>query len=294
MSTNGRVLLEGRDLVAGFGSNRVLHGVSFRVHEGEIAAILGLNGAGKSVTMKVVGGLVPAWGGEVTLFGDDVTHLSAEKRVAKGMAHVPQGRQVFPELSVEQNLRLGGYTLRRHDKSRYRSALDSIFQQFPLLKDRRNQAAGSLSGGEQAMLAVARALVCQPRLILVDEASAGLAPVMVNQVFEVLKQVNESGVTILMVEQNVTFTLKIADRAHIMQTGRVVYESDVASLDRDRVADYLGVGRLLGARVSAAARARAKPPKAAAGNSEAGRRVSRKRAKPKTTKHSPNSRRRKK
>jgi branched-chain amino acid transport system ATP-binding protein len=256
VTTNGQVLLNADDLRAGFGSNTVLHGVSFRVQQGEIAAILGLNGAGKSVTMKVVGGILPARGGQITLDGNDVTAMSAEERVKTGMAHVPQGRQVFPELTVEQNLRLGAYSLRRRNKSRYGPVLDSLFDRFPILRDRRGQLAGSLSGGEQAMLALSRALISEPKLVLVDEASAGLAPVMVQEVFSALKQVNESGVTILMVEQNVTFTLQIADRAHIMQTGRIVYEGDVPSLDRDRVAEYLGVGRLLGSRVSAAAEAR--------------------------------------
>ena len=259
MSQNGKVLLEALDLRAGFGSNTVLHGVSFRVHEGEIAAILGLNGAGKSVTMKVVGGIVPARGGVVTLDDIDITQKSAEQRVAAGMAHVPQGRQVFPELTVEQNLRLGAYTLRRKNKSHYAPMLQKTFDRFPRLAERKNQLAGSLSGGEQAMLALSRALICEPKLVLVDEASAGLAPVMVDEVFKALKQVNETGVTILMVEQNVTFTLGIADRAHIMQTGQIVYEGDVPSLDRDRVAEYLGVGRLLGSRVTAAAEARSKP-----------------------------------
>lgn len=261
MTGNGRVLLEASDLVAGFGANTVLHGVSFRVYEGEIAAILGLNGAGKSVTMKVVGGIVPAWSGRVDLFGEDVTDTIAETRVARGMAHVPQGRQVFPDMSVEQNLRLGAYTLRRRDKSHYASMLDSVLDRFPILAQRRSQLAGSLSGGEQAMLAVGRALICEPKLILVDEASAGLAPVMVEEVFKVLKQVNDSGVTILMVEQNVTFSLRMADRAHIMQTGQIVYEGDVPSLDRDRVAEYLGVGRLLGSGVTKAAKARRAPAK---------------------------------
>ena len=250
------MLLEASDLVAGFGSNTVLHGVSFRVHEGEIAGILGLNGAGKSVTMKVVGGIVPARSGRISLDGVDITSLPAEARVAAGMAHVPQGRQVFPELTVEQNLRLGAYVLRRRERSRYAPLLDSLYDRFPILRDRRTQAAGLLSGGEQAMLAVARALISEPKLVLVDEASAGLAPVMVEEVFQVLKQVNDSGVTILMVEQNVTFSLRIADRVHIMQQGSIVYEGDVPSLDRNKVADYLGVGRLLGSHVEAAGRSR--------------------------------------
>jgi branched-chain amino acid transport system ATP-binding protein len=252
-------LLEVEDLQAGFGSQPVLHGVSFRVHPGEVAAVLGLNGAGKSVTMKVVGGVLPAWAGHVRFDGADVTRLSAEERVARGLAHVPQGRQVFPDLTVEQNLRLGAYALRRRDSGRYPSVLDGVLGRFPVLADRRRQAAGTLSGGEQAMLAVGRALMSEPKLVLVDEASAGLAPIAVQALFETLRDVNRSGVTILMVEQNVTFTLGIADRAHIMQQGRIVYEGDVASLDAERVATLLGVGRLLGRQVAAAAEGRRAP-----------------------------------
>ena len=254
--TTSPTLMKISDIRAGFGTNTVLHGVSFEVRLGEIAAILGLNGAGKSVTMKVIGGILPAWSGSIMLDGKNLLSLSPEERVMAGMAHVPQGRQVFPDLTVEQNLRLGAYTLRRRDKSRYQGALDGVLERFPRLAERRGQAAGTMSGGEQAMLAIGRALMSEPKLILVDEASAGLAPVMVEQVFEVLKQVNDSGVTILMVEQNVTFTLKVADRAHIMQTGQIVYAGDVLSLDRSKVADYLGVGRLLGTHVDRAAEAR--------------------------------------
>ncbi len=252
-------LLEAIDLRAGFGSNTVLHGVSFKVREGEVAAILGLNGAGKSVTLKVVGGVVPAWKGSITFAGDDITKLGAEKRVERGMAHVPQGRQVFPDLTVEQNLRLGAYTLRRREKARYDAVLEDVLERFPILGGRRRQSAGTLSGGEQAMLAVGRALMSEPRLVLVDEASAGLAPIMVRQLFEMLREVNRSGVTILLVEQNVTFSLEIADRAHIMQRGQIVYEGDVPSLDTEKVANYLGIGRLLGAGVSAAVAGRATP-----------------------------------
>jgi branched-chain amino acid transport system ATP-binding protein len=269
-------LLEASGLRAGFGSNTVLHGVSFDVREGEIAAILGLNGAGKSVTLKVVGGVVPAWHGTITFAGQDITRLGAEERVERGMAHVPQGRQVFPDLTVEQNLRLGAYTLRRRDKSRYAGVLGNILERFPILGDRRDQAAGTLSGGEQAMLAVGRALMCEPKLILVDEASAGLAPIMVRQLFDMLGQVNRSGVTILLVEQNVTFSLEIADRAHIMQRGQIVYEGPVPKLDTEKVATYLGVGRLLGTSVTAAVRRR--------GSSAPKPRASGKKPKAKTTK----------
>jgi branched-chain amino acid transport system ATP-binding protein len=253
------MLLEVDDLAAGFGSQPVLHGVSFRVYQGEIASILGLNGAGKSVTLKTVGGILPAWAGHVRFDGTDVTRLTPEARVARGMAHVPQGRQVFPELTVEQNLRLGAYTLRRRDVKRYAGVLDGVLGRFPVLAKRRDQAAGTLSGGEQAMLAVGRALMSEPKLVLVDEASAGLAPIAVQSLFETLREVNRSGVTILMVEQNVTFTLGLADRAHVMQQGVIVYDGDVAALDQERVASLLGIGRLLGRSVAAAADARRTP-----------------------------------
>jgi len=253
------VLLEVEDLQAGFGSQPVLHGVSFAIREGEIGAILGLNGAGKSVTLKVIGGILPAWAGHVRFGGADITRVGAEERVARGLAHVPQGRQVFPDLSVEQNLRLGAYTLRRRDRSRYASVLDRVLQRFPRLGDRRGQQAGTLSGGEQAMLAVGRALMSEPKLVLVDEASAGLAPIAVQELFATLREVNRSGVTILMVEQNVTFTLKLADRAHIMQQGVIVYDGDVITLDQERVASLLGVGRLFGKHVAAAADKRRAP-----------------------------------
>ena len=254
MSANN--LLEVSGVKTGFGSNTVLHGLDFHVKQGEIAAILGLNGAGKSVSMKVIAGILPAWEGSITLAGKDITDQQAEDRVSAGMAHVPQGRQVFPELTVEQNLRLGAYTLRKREKSRYADVLASVYERFPTVAERKDQLAGSLSGGQQAALAVARALMAEPKLILVDEASAGLSPIMVSEVFEVLKRVNESGVTILMVEQNVSITLKIADRAHILQNGQIVYEGEIANLDQDRVAEYLGVGRLLRSSVSAAADSR--------------------------------------
>ena len=269
--TERRVLLEGEDIQAGFGSLPGLHGVSFNVREGEIAAVLGLNGAGKSVTMKVIGGVLPAWAGHVRLDGVDITSTPAEERVTRGLAHVPQGRQVFPELTVEQNLRLGAYTLRRRDAKRYAGVLDGVLQRFPRLAERRGQAAGTLSGGEQAMLAVGRALMSEPKLVLVDEASAGLAPIAVEALFQTLREVNKSGVTILMVEQNVTFTLQMADRAHIMQQGVIVYDGDVATLDQERVASLLGIGRLLGKHVAAAAESRRAPAGSSNGKPKARR-----------------------
>jgi branched-chain amino acid transport system ATP-binding protein len=242
-------MLEARGLVAGFGSHTVLHGVDLEVADGEFAGIFGLNGAGKSVTLKVLAGLVPAWEGSVHFQGQDITKLSPEARVEAGLGHVPQGRNVFANLTVEENLRLGAYTSRRRSRrsGRYASKLDEMFDRFPILAERRTQIAGTLSGGQQASLAVARALINEPKLIFVDEASAGVAPIVAADLLETLRSVARSGVTMLMVEQNVAFGLQIVDRAHVMQTGRVVYAGSVRTLDRDRLANYLGIGRMLGA-----------------------------------------------
>lgn len=238
-------LLEVRDVTAGFGATTVLHGVSFTVPPGSIAGVFGLNGAGKSVTMKTLGGTVPARSGSVLFEGEDITRLSPERRVARGMGHVPQGRQVFPELTVEENLRLGAYTLRRRDRRRYGPALDAVYDRFPLLAERRRQPAGTMSGGQQASLAVARALVNEPTLILVDEPSAGLSPVATLELDAVLQSVAGTGVTMVLVEQNIAFGLSLVDTAHLMQTGRVVHSAPVAELDRDTLATHLGIGQVL-------------------------------------------------
>jgi len=265
------------DLRTGFGTHAVLHGVSFEVHPGEITAILGLNGAGKSVTLQTISGLIGTWSGTIHFNGDDITTLETEDRVARGMAHVLQGRAVFPHLTVAENLRLGGAVLK--DKAAVASATDRAYATFPRLKERRDQAAGSLSGGEQEMLAVGRALMSSPKLMLVDEASQGLAPKAVEHLFQTLKEVNESGVTILMVEQNVTFTLGIAHRVLVMQKGEIVYEGSSGELDRDLLASLLGIGALLGkrvlsgARVEAAVTATATEKEAPAGTERAVRRV---------------------
>ena len=246
-------LLELRDVRTGFGANTVLHGCSYHVATGEIAGVLGLNGAGKSVSLKVVAGLLPVWDGTIHFLGEDITKVSVEERVARGMGHVPQGRQVFPDLTVDENLRLGAYTLRRREKARYKTVLDGILDHFPILSERKDQLAGTMSGGQQAMLAVGRGLMSEPKLLVIDEPSAGLSPVAVQELFETLEKVHASGVTILLVEQNVTFSLKLADRVHIMQKGQIVYEGDVANLDTNKVADHLGVGRLLSKSVLGAA-----------------------------------------
>jgi branched-chain amino acid transport system ATP-binding protein len=238
-------VLQADGIVTGFGSHAVLHGIDLTVLPGEISGIFGLNGAGKSVFLKVLSGLVPAWAGRVTLGGRDITTASPERRVALGIGNVPQGRQVFAELTVEQNLRLGAYQLRRRNRARYDEVLAGIYQRFPVLASRRTQAAGTMSGGEQASLAVARALMSEPRLLLIDEPSAGLAPKIVEDLFQVLSGLNRSGLTILLVEQNITFGLKLVHTANLLRGGRVVYSGDVINLDRERVVRELGIGRLL-------------------------------------------------
>jgi branched-chain amino acid transport system ATP-binding protein len=243
-------LLVVEDVTAGFGATTVLHGVSFAVPRGSIAGVFGLNGAGKSVTMKVIGGMVPARSGRILLDGQDITHLSPEKRVDLGMGHVPQGRQVFPQLTVEENLRLGAYTLRRQarasrDRRRYAAALDGVYERFPVLRERRNQLGGTMSGGQQASLSVGRALINEPSLILVDEPSAGLSPVAQLELNEVLQTVAETGVTMVLVEQNIAFGLSLVDTAHLLQTGVVVHSTPVDELDDDTLATHLGIGKVL-------------------------------------------------
>jgi branched-chain amino acid transport system ATP-binding protein len=249
-------MLELHDVTAGFGAVTVLHGVSMTVAPGEIAGVFGLNGAGKSVTLKTVAGIVASRSGRIVFDGVDITRLDAESRVEMGMGHVPQGRQVFANLTVEENLRLGAYTLRRKDKSRYPSVLDSVYDRFPILRERRAQRAGTMSGGQQASLSVARALINEPRLVLVDEPSAGLSPKMQTDLREVLQVVKDSGVTMVLVEQNVAFGLSLVDTAHLMQTGAVVHSSPVADLDEDTLATHLGIGRVLAGATGSALTAR--------------------------------------
>lgn len=249
-------ILEARDVNAGFGANHVLHGIDLTVGRGEVHGIFGLNGAGKSVFLKVLAGLVPAWSGSVHLDGRDVTALAPEERVALGMGHVPQGRLVFAELTVEENLRVGAYTSRRTDRAGYQARLDRVYEQLPMLATQRHALGGSLSGGQQAALAVGRALINEPSVLLIDEPSAGLAPVIVEQLFAVLRDVAAAGMTMVLVEQNVAFGLRLVDTAHLLQSGRVVYEGPVADLDRDTLASHLGIGAMLRSGVSGALDAR--------------------------------------
>lgn len=238
-------LLQLQGIRAGFGAQTVLHGIDLTVPQGRVTGIFGLNGAGKSVLLKVVGGLVPVWSGTITMLGRDITSLLPEQRVMLGMANVPQGRQMFGSLSVEENLRVGAYPLRRKNKAAYDDALARIFELFPLLKDRRTQAAGTLSGGQQATLAIGRALISDPAVVLIDEPTAGLAPTVVEELLDTLLVIRETGITLLLVEQNIRFGLRLADDAVLLQRGRIAYSGEVSTLDQDTLADYLGVGRLL-------------------------------------------------
>ena len=242
---SGGAQLAARGLKAGFGAQTVLHGIDLDVPAGQVTGIFGLNGAGKSVLLKVIAGVVPTRAGVVTLDGAEIQGLGPERRVGLGMAHVPQGRQMFRSLTVEQNLRVGAHVLRRRDRAAYGRELDRVFTMFPLLAERRRQPAGTLSGGQQAMLAVGRALISRPRIVLIDEPSAGLAPAVVEELLASLTVIRETGVTMLLVEQNIRFGLRLADSALLLQRGRIVYSGATGDLDSEQLASYLGVGRLL-------------------------------------------------
>ena len=215
-------LLEVSDLRTGYGQVPVLHGVDLTIEEGETAVLLGLNGAGKTTTLISIAGLLRRWGGTIAYDGKRLGNEDVRTLVAKGIVLVPEGRRVFPGLSVQNNLRLGAWS-RRRDTKLFRKNLARVFEVFPVLNDRRGQLAGTLSGGEQQMLALGRGLMASPRLLLIDEASLGLSPKLTNEVFQAAKMINGEGVTVLMVEQNAG-VLDIADRTFIMQKGRIEYQ----------------------------------------------------------------------
>jgi len=228
------------DVVSRYGRIEALHGVSLMVADNEIVTLIGNNGAGKTTLMRVISGVQPKVRGHIQFDGEDIDGLPAHIRVARGIAQVPEARQVFAPLTVEDNLKLGAY--RRHDP-KTDDALERIYDLFPVLKERRAQAAGNLSGGQQQMLAIGRALMSDPRLLLLDEPSMGLAPVLVDQILDAVVALRKSGVTILLVEQNVTAALAIADRAYVIETGRIVLDGASADLTSDpRVREaYLGL-----------------------------------------------------
>jgi branched-chain amino acid transport system ATP-binding protein len=228
------------DLISGYGEVLVLHGVDFTVEAGTITALLGANGAGKSTLMRTLAGVLPVQSGSIAYRGRELAAITAAERVAAGIALVPEGRLVFPDLTVEQNLHLGAYTPRARPGRAAR--LERMYEMFPRLKERRRQAAGTLSGGEQQMLALGRGLMSEPSLLLLDEPSLGLAPQIAQQVFETVARIRDSGIAVLIVEQDVAGTLGIADYAYVMENGRITKQGEAAQLRDDPhiLASYLG------------------------------------------------------
>ena len=224
-------MLKVTDLQVYYGVIQALKGISFEVNEGEVIALIGANGAGKTTILHTVTGLINQKAGKIEFEGKDISHTPAYKIVAEGMAHVPEGRRVFAELSVYDNLMMGAYT--RKDKKEIAETLEMVYKRFPRLEERKKQMAGTLSGGEQQMLAMGRALMSKPKIILMYEPSMGLSPIFVNEIFEIIKAVSASGTTVLLVEQNAKKALSIADRAYVLETGKIILEGDAKVLMND-------------------------------------------------------------
>ena len=213
-------LLKVNDIHVSYGSIRAIKGISFEVNEGEIVTLIGANGAGKSTTLNTISGLLKPTEGTVEFDGKVINNLPAHKMIPLGIVLCPEGRRVFSHMTVEENLDMGGYT---RNSAENKESLEMVFSYFPRLKERRNQSAGTLSGGEQQMLAMGRALMSKPRLMMLDEPSMGLAPILVEQIFDIIKMLHNNGATILLVEQNASAALKIADRGYVLETGRITY-----------------------------------------------------------------------
>ncbi|NLM73104.1 MAG: ABC transporter ATP-binding protein [Clostridiaceae bacterium] len=233
-------MLEIKNIDVHFGMIHALKGVSFTVNDGDIVTLIGANGAGKKTTLRTVSGLKKPTNGEILLDGKNITHTSAQDIVRMGISHVPEGRRVFPTMTVLENLELGAFL--RRDKDGIARDLKMVFERFPILADRRKQAAGTLSGGEQQMLAIGRALMSRPKILFLDEPSMGLAPLLVQEIFNIIKDINSSGTTILLVEQNASMALQIADYAYVIETGSIVLSGTGAELmqSEDIKKAYLG------------------------------------------------------
>lgn len=221
-------MLEVKDLEVSYGVIKAIKGISFEVNQGEVIALIGANGAGKTTILHTITGLIPQTAGSITFEGKDITRLPGHKIVYLGMAHVPEGRRVFAQLSVYQNLRLGAYS--RKDKKEFDETLEMVYRKFPRLEERKNQMAGTLSGGEQQMLAMGRALMSHPRIILMDEPSMGLSPIFVEEIFNIIKEISAGGTTVLLVEQNAKKALSIANRAYVLETGQIALEGKADDL----------------------------------------------------------------
>ncbi|WP_343208099.1 ABC transporter ATP-binding protein [Anaerolentibacter hominis] len=221
-------MLKVTDLQVYYGVIQAIKSISFEVNEGEIIALIGANGAGKTTILHTITRLVNARSGRIEFEGKDLTKTPGHKLVGMGMAHVPEGRRVFSELTVYENLRLGAYTIK--DKGKIEEKLNMVYDRFPRLKERKTQLAGTLSGGEQQMLAMGRALMSEPKIILMDEPSMGLSPILVQEIFDIIKEISESGTTVLLVEQNAKKALAIANRAYVLETGRIVLDGDADML----------------------------------------------------------------
>ena len=221
-------MLEIKDIEVFYGVIQAIKGISFEVNEGEVIALIGANGAGKTTTLQTITGLLQPKKGSIIFEGKDIAKVPAHKIVSLGMAHVPEGRRVFAELTVYENLKMGAYT--RKDKAEIQETLQMVYQRFPRLEERKNQLAGTLSGGEQQMLAMGRALMSHPKIILMDEPSMGLSPIFVNEIFNIIQEVSKSGTTVLLVEQNAKKALSIADRAYVLETGKIVLEGEAKEL----------------------------------------------------------------
>ena len=224
-------MLEVKDLEVYYGMIQAIKGISFEANKGEVIALIGANGAGKTTTLHTITGLLSPKKGSVMFERKDITKIPAHKIVSMGMAHVPEGRRVFADLSVYENLKLGAYT--RKDKENLNKDLESIYERFPRLAERKNQSAGTLSGGEQQMLAMGRALMSKPSIILMDEPSMGLSPILVNEIFDIIESISKSGTTVLLVEQNAKKALSIADRAYVLETGKIVTSGKASELLED-------------------------------------------------------------
>jgi branched-chain amino acid transport system ATP-binding protein len=235
------MLLEISDLVVAYGRIQALHGISLTVDEGEVVTLIGANGAGKSTTMRAISGLRPVSRGSIRFDGQDLTHVRADLRVVRGISQAPEGRGIFPGMTVMENLEMGTYA--RRDRQNFGEDLDRVFGLFPRLRERRTQVAGTMSGGEQQMLTIGRALMARPRLLLLDEPSMGLAPKLIQQIFAIIREINAQGTTVLLVEQNAQQALSVAHRAYILETGSIVKEGTGRELLGDPAIKeaYLGV-----------------------------------------------------